>query len=279
MVSRLKNKRLLYGFLVAPAVMILFVLYSALLGRSDPTIIDSFCADQTCECVDWFRSSVGYYQVENNVWNKSDNDIYQQCVYISKGDEGINAGWAWNWPGARFDVVAYPNIMYGKNPWLPTTSPEFPLRIDEINCLETEFEVIQDGSGKGNLAFDLWITSSASAQPSDITHEIMIWLSHEGIQTAGSLVDVINIDGNEIELFEKENHNPSDEFTWTYLAFVYQSDLTEGSIDLDILLSYLVENGYIGSDHYLAAIQLGNEIVSGYGQSLIRNYEIRICEE
>lgn len=95
MVSRLKNNRLLYGILVAPAVMILFVLYSALLGRSDPTIIDSFCADQTCECVDWFRSSVGYYQVENNVWNKNDNDIYQQCVYISKGDEGINAGWAY----------------------------------------------------------------------------------------------------------------------------------------------------------------------------------------
>ena len=66
MVSRLKKNRLLYGFLVAPAVMILFVLYSALLGRSDPTFIGSFCADYTCECVDWFRSSVGYYQVENN---------------------------------------------------------------------------------------------------------------------------------------------------------------------------------------------------------------------
>jgi hypothetical protein len=279
MISRLRNKRLLLGFLVAPVVMILYFLYSAFLGRSDTTYINSFCIERSCECADWYRRSVGGYQVENNVWNKGNVDSYQQCVFISNSDHGIDAGWAWNWPGIRFNVVAYPNIMYGKNPWLPATSPELPLRIDEINCLEAEFEVIQQGSGKGNLAFDLWITNSASAQPSHITREIMIWLSREGFQPAGSRVDVISIDGNDIELWKKENHKPSDEYEWTFLAFVYQSDFTEGSINFVELLNHLVDNGYIASGEYLASIQLGNEIVSGNGQSLIQNYEIRFCDK
>jgi len=279
MLSRLKNKRLLYGFLVAPAVMILFVLYSALLGRSDTTVVNSFCSEQECECDDWYRHGVDQYQVENNVWNKGSEDSYQQCVFISDGDRGVNAGWVWNWPGVRFNVVAYPNVMYGNNPWLPATSPEFPVRIDEIDCLEAEFEVAQEGSGKGNLAFDLWVTSNATAQPSDITHEIMIWLSHEGIQTAGSRVDTIEIDGHEVELFRKENHSPSDEYAWTYLAFVYQSELAEGSISFDEIFRYLVEKNYVASDEYLASIHLGNEIVSGYGQTLIQDYEIRFCDQ
>jgi hypothetical protein len=279
MVSRLRNKRLLYGFLVAPAVMIIFVLYSAFLGRSDNAITDSFCSERSCGCADWYRQSAGQYQVENNVWNKGSVTSYQQCVFIRDNNNGIDAGWAWNWPGIRFNVVAYPNTTYGKNPWLPSTSPELPLRIDDINCLEADIDVLQIGSGKGNLSFDLWITNTESSQPSDITHEIMIWLSQEGIRPAGSRVDTINVNGNEIGLWRKENHNPSDGYQWTFLAFVYESDLFKGSISLHDFLRYLVENRYVPLDGYLASIELGNEIVSGHGQTLIRNYEIRLCEQ
>ena len=200
MFSRLRKKHLLYGFLVAHVFMIVFVIYSALLGRADPTYVEKLCKEQRCECTDWYRQSVGQYQIENNVWNKGNISSYQQCVFISESNGSVNAGWAWNWPGIRFNVLAYPNIIYGKNPWLPSTSPDLPLRIDEIKCLETKFDVIQLGSGKGNLSFDLWITDNLSSQPSDITHEIMIWLSHDGFWPAGSRVDTINIEGNEIGL-------------------------------------------------------------------------------
>ncbi len=279
MFSHLRKKHLLYGFLIAPVFMIVFVVYSALLGRSDPKYIETLCIEQRCECADWYRRSVGQYKVENNVWNKGNVNSYQQCVFISDSNSGIDVGWAWNWPGIRFNVVAYPNIIYGKNPWLLSTSPKLPLRIDEINCLEVDFDVIQRGSGKGNLSIDLWITNSVSSQPSDITHEIMIWLSHEGIWPAGSRVGTINVDGNDIGLWKKENHSPSENYEWTFLAYVYESDLTEGPIYIHDFLSHLVENGYIASDGYLASIQLGNEIVSGHGQSLIRNYEVRFCDQ
>ena len=94
-----KKNKFLYGFLVAPAVMILFVLYSAYLGRSDKSNIDSFCSGRSCECADWHRVGVGNYQVENNVWNKGDINSYQQCIAIREGAKGNDTGWAWNWPG------------------------------------------------------------------------------------------------------------------------------------------------------------------------------------
>ncbi|MGD1992047.1 MAG: hypothetical protein PVI59_02530 [Anaerolineae bacterium] len=205
--------------------------------------------------------------------------VFLLCVFIDPADGGIEAGWAWNWPGVQFNVVAYPNIMYGKNPWLASTSPQLPRRVGDIGCLEADFEVVQQGRGKGNLAFDLWITDSASSQPPDITREIMIWLSREWFRPAGSRVDTVTVAGDEIRLWRKEDHSPSDDGEWTFLAFVYQSDKTSGPIDLDAFLSFLVDNGYIASDEYLAGMQLGNEIVSGYGQTLVREYEIRFCDE
>lgn len=278
MFSRLRKKHLLYGFLVAPAAMIVFVIYSAFLGMSDPAFIESMCSNRSCECTDWHRHSVGSYQVENNVWNKGNIDSYQQCVFINQADHGIDAGWGWNWPGVRFNVVAYPNVTYGKNPWLNTTSPELPLRIDEIDCLEAEFRAEQYGRGKGNLAIDLWITDSASAEPSNITREIMIWLSREGFRPAGSRVDTVVIDGHEIGLWKKEDHKPSEGPSWTFVAFVYRSDLTEGAINFVEFLDHLVDNGHMSPDEYLASIQLGNEIVSGHGVTLVKDFEIRICD-
>jgi hypothetical protein len=274
-----KKKRFLVGLTVSLAVMGPFFLYSYYLGRSDPTMIDALCAEHTCACSDWYRQDVGAYRVENNVWNKGDLGDYQQCVYIQEKGDGFEAGWAWNWPGIRFDVVAYPNIIYGKNPWLPATTPALPVRIGDIECLEAEIEVIQEGTSKGNIAFDLWATREADAQPADITREIMVWLSRRGFWSGGSRIDTITVDGKEVGVWKKEGHNPSEDYVWTYIAFVYQEDHTVGTVDLGEMLRYLVENGHIAPDEYLAGIQLGNEVVSGYGRTVVRGYEVRICNE
>jgi hypothetical protein len=278
MVQRTKKKRLVVGLSVSLAVLIPFFVHSLYLGRSNLRDVASLCADHTCACEDWYRRSAGEYQIENNVWNKGNTHAYEQCVFLEEYPGGFEAGWAWNWPGIRFDVRAYPNIIYGKNPWLPSTSPNLPVRIGDLGCLEAQLDVAQQGSGKGNLAFDLWLTSSPAAQPSDITREIMIWLSRDGFFSAGLPVDTMEIDGHPMRLWKKENHNPSEDYRWTYLAFVLKSDLTQGSLNLSEFLNYLVENKHISPDEYLAAIQLGNEIVSGFGRTLIRGYQIRSCD-
>jgi len=176
-------------------------------------------------------------------------------------------------------VAAYPNIMIGKNPWLMTSSPGFPLPIKNIQCLEVKFKVLQAGITRGNLAFDLWITDSPTSQPEDITHEVMIWLDHHNLDSGGSRVDTLNMDGKELGLYLKEDHNPTGEYSWTYLAFIYQQEFTSGSIDLLEFLDYLVDQTDIEDEHYLASIQLGNEIISGQGQTLLKEYQVELCSK
>lgn len=272
------RKRFVIGLSVSLSVLVPFLLYSWFLGRSDPQIVESFCAQHNCQCTDWYRSSVGSYTVENNVWNKGEDQQYRQCVALQAADPGVSAGWAWNWPGTRFNVLAYPNLMYGKNPWLPSTSPKLPVRIGELGCLQVDFDVVQAGSGKGNLAFDLWLTREAASQPADISGEIMIWLSRQGFKPAGSRLDRVELGGETVDFYMKENHQPSEGSAWTFYAFVYPKDFTHGRLDLREVLDYLVANGYVNGDEYLASIQLGNEVVSGYGQTWIRQYEVRWCE-
>ena len=272
------KKRLVIGLSVSLSVLVPFLLYSWFLGRSDPQTIESFCAQGNCQCTDWYRGDAGAYTVENNVWNKGENQQYQQCVTIQAADPGVAAGWAWNWPGVRFNVVAYPNLMYGKNPWLPSTSPNLPAHVGELGCLQVDFEVEQSGSGKGNLAFDLWITREAASQPEDISGEIMIWLSRQGFKPPGLRLDRVDLGGETVDFYRKENHQATEGTVWTFYAFVYPEGFTQGSLDLDEVLDYLVTNGYVSSDEYLSGIQLGNEVVSGYGQTWVRHYEVRFCE-
>jgi len=272
------TNRLVIGLSVSLSVLVPFLLYSWFLGRSDPQTVESFCVQQNCQCMDWYRHNSGAYTVENNVWNKAENQQYQQCVSIQAADPGVSAGWAWNWPGIRFNVAAYPNLMYGKNPWLSSTTPNLPVRVGELGCLEVDFEVEQAGSGKGNLAFDLWITREAASQPTDISGEVMIWLSRQGLKPAGSRIDRVDLGGKMVDFYMKEDHKPSEGSAWTFYAFVYPEDFTHGRLDLREVLDYLVTNGHVAGDEYLAAIQLGNEVVSGYGQTWVREYEVRFCE-
>lgn len=279
MAPRANLRWLLYGFLLAPIGMLVVLIYSIFLGRSNEAFVDVFCTEQACECGDWYRRSVGNLQVENNVWNRGSLKSYQQCVSIAGSNDGVDAGWAWNWPGIRFNVVAYPNITFGKNPWLGSTTLELPRQLKDVKCLEAKVDISQIGTGKGNLSFDIWITRSLLSQPADITHEAMIWLSQDGTWPAGSRVETLIVDEREIELWWKEKHSPSDEYQWSFLAFEYKDDFNKGTIRIHEFLNFLVTKGYISSDNYLASVELGNEIVSGHGQTLLRDYEVQFCED
>jgi uncharacterized protein (DUF433 family) len=193
-------------------------------------------------------------------------------------EQGVEAGWAWNWPGFRFNVVAYPSVVYGKKPWFPnSTTPSLPRRIGELECLWADFEAGREGKGNGNLAFDLWVTEEEAAGPESVTREVMIWLWHQGMRPAGRRVASLSLDGREADLWRQEGHEDPNGLVWTLLTFVYESEVTEGPLDLRAHLDYLVENGYLSAEEYLADVELGNEVVSGYGRTTLRGYGVRVC--
>ena len=250
------------------------------LPSSNPGFVDSFCDAQDCQCMDWERLAENGYLIENNVWNKEGVDHYQQCVYLEANNEVIDAGWAWNWPGLRLNVVAYPSLVYGKKPWFTaSTTHLLPQKISELNCLTADFSVDQTGKTNGNLAFDLWLTNDKTANPESITRELMIWLTRNGAMVAGKRVDTFISDGYEIELWRKDGHDPTEGLSWTLLTFVHQTDRTEGPINLIDYLDFLVENNYISDQEYLADVELGNELINGYGKTLIHDFKVTQCED
>ncbi len=234
-------------------------------------------ARHDCLTKDWERREAGGYIVENNVWNKGARSDYAQCVFLEAGATGgIRAGWAWEWNNPTNDVVAYPDIIFGKNPWFETsTTKTLPVRIREAGELEILLEAENVGEGKRNLAFQVWLTNESAATPKSVTREVMIWLENNGLRPAGAKIADLSLDGKALELWENPRHGDPNGLEWNYFAFVYKTPLLQGRIPLTQILQYLIETGHVSPDEYLAGINLGNEIVNGSGQTILNRYAVR----
>jgi hypothetical protein len=233
-------------------------------------------AQYHCLTKDWEKREVGGYIVENNVWNKGDRSDYSQCVFLEPEASGaVRAGWAWKWNNPTNDVVAYPDIIFGKNPWFETsTTTTLPARIREAGDVEILLDVEHTGTGKRNLAFQVWLTNASAATPKSVTREVMIWLENNGLRPAGTKIADLSLDGKALELWENPRHGDPNGLEWNYFAFVYKTPLLQGQVPLSKMLEYLVETGRVAPDEYLAGINLGNEIINGSGQTLLKRYRV-----
>jgi hypothetical protein len=97
---------------------------------------------------DWAQQAASEYYVENNVWNKRDTKDYRQSVGIRKLSEGaVAAGWEWDWP-TSWNIVAFPDLVFGKNPWAQSsTTPKLPVRLSDIDSLYADFDILHEGRG------------------------------------------------------------------------------------------------------------------------------------
>ena len=233
-------------------------------------------ARHDCLAKDWERREAGGYIVENNVWNKGDRSDYSQCVFLEPEALGaVRAGWAWKWNNPTNDVVAYPDIIFGKNPWFETsTTTTLPARIREAGDVEILLDVEHTGTGKRNLAFQVWLTKESAATPKSVTREVMIWLENNGLRPAGTKIADLSLDGKALELWENPHHGDPNGLEWNYFAFVYRTPLLQGRVPLSKMLQYLIETGHVSPDEYLAGINLGNEIINGNGQTLLKRYRV-----
>jgi hypothetical protein len=273
-----KHPRQVIGWAVFIPVTAVFFVTALVKGQANHEQVSRFCSGDNCTCTEWGRPQVKDYQVENNIWNKGKITDYSQCVFIDPAGSGVDVGWAWSWPGMRFNVVAYPNVIFGKNPWLPqSTTADIPDALGELGCLEARFDAFSDGLGKGNLTFDLWITDQQASGVTDIYAEIMIWLTKESFSPPGLRSETLALEGRSMGFWKRTGFQVSEEYEWTFLAFVYEEPVTTGPVPLSAFLDYLVANGHLSPEHTLAAIQFGNEVVSGYGQTRLEGYEIVPC--
>ncbi|MGB1448753.1 MAG: GH12 family glycosyl hydrolase domain-containing protein [Flavobacteriaceae bacterium] len=222
----------------------------------------------------------GEFNIENNTWNATNltEDSYQQCIYrYSNGAETI-LGWKWSYPTFATGINAYPQLIYGKKPWHEsTTTTALPREISTIDRLKAHYDVsIYRNTGEYNLAFDNWIASAASSRPEDLLFEFMIWEDYHDISPFGEFISTVTTPNGTYDLFMGEPTWEPEGTNWTYIAFVRNNPQTNGTVDIDFMLDYLVEQSIIPQDSYLSSIEFGTEIGNSAGYAIINSFGIEL---
>ena len=224
--------------------------------------------------------NVGEIKVENNVWNTANlaDGSYSQCVYSYEQGDLQLAGWQWEYPDNARGVNAYPQLIYGFKPWQPpSTTQKLPRKLADISRLKGRYEAEVDrNDGDYNLAFDNWINASANITPQNIQFEFMIWEDANNLVPFGDFQEVVNTSNGIYRFYMGEPDWEPAGTNWTYLAFQRTSNRSQGVVDIDELLTYLINAGIVSEESYLASLELGNEVGNSTGQTIIKAFEVEI---
>ena len=226
--------------------------------------------DTSFYCDPWAQEPYGDYLIENNVWGQGSINEFTQCIFTANDS---SFGWNWDWPDIGYNVKAYPEIIFGKKPWsVNSTTNELPIKIDNVETFEVNFDLNIEASGNYNLAFEFWVTEDSISNQDQITNEVMIWTANSLLQPAGEQISVFFSDGYYYDLYRAEFDD------WIYYAFVSQTDQQEGTLHVHNFINYMLATGHLNPNEYMASFELGNEIVSGSGQTNIQQYSISVNE-
>ena len=226
--------------------------------------------DTSFYCDPWAQEPYGDYLIENNVWGQGSINEFTQCIFTTNDS---SFGWNWDWPDIGYNVKAYPEIIFGKKPWsINSTTNELPLKVGNVETFEVNFDLNIEASGNYNLAFEFWVTEDSISNQDQITNEVMIWTANSLLQPAGEQISVFFSDGYYYDLYRAEFDD------WIYYAFVSQTDQQEGTLHVHNFINYMLATGHLNPNEYMASFELGNEIVSGSGQTNIQQYSISVNE-
>lgn len=215
--------------------------------------------------------------LENNMWNTDhlDSGSYDQCIYFRNGSKNSLFGWQWSYPENEFGVNAFPEVFYGQKPWYEeSTNQNLPKKISEIGQLKASYDTkTYRNDGSFNLAFDIWLTSSSEVSPDNISFEIMIWEDEYNLSPGEDSVGRVSTSNGDYNLYISELEDSSA----LYVAFKRTNYRNKGTVDIDELIEYLLENDIIPGNHYMASIDFGNEVGNGsHGYTIIKQFDIQM---
>lgn len=231
-------------------------------------------------CDDFAVQRLGAYHTENNTWGKSSAMNWSQCVGIGPAPNGagVSARWTWDWRYQGDQVKAYPEVVFGHKPGYPkSTTKALPARLNELREVRMDYAVQVNREGSGNMAVDMWLTNIPSptrfAAP-PITHEVMIWLEVYGkMWPGGTLVDETTLGTTRYKVYVGEQFG----LGWRYVAFVPQGPMQPtAQMDLLAFFDYLKAKRLVSGQEYLAAVNLGNEVISGRGDTQLTRFAVNV---
>lgn len=211
---------------------------------------------------------LGEFEYQSNPWNKGEL-VYGEdfTQYIAKSPVGECLRIGWEWPETLTGVTSYPSIIWGLKPWSTTsTTPILPARITELEDFDVDFKLAwaPEPRGNFNVAFDLWLASAPQDGPSTKVTEVMVWVKNwDWTPSETPVASYMDANGSG-KIYHRANHVVSQD-SWNYAAILYDKDVTEGVLDLSVLLDQLVQLDILSKDDYLLDVELGAEIVNGFG--------------
>ena len=243
----------------------------------------NFAGNAKPVCTDWAKILLGEYEISNNIWGKGNIHDYSQCIFgVMNPRSGLpeNMGWTWSWPASVVGVKAYPSILYGRKPWNDfSTTSHLPQTINQLKRLTVSFKLKTEDRGAVNLLLESWITKIFMASPEDRVGELAIQFYQKNWPgQAGKYIESIEIDGISFDFYiDKKMRVPGDTHTWAYYGFVHKgTPVLQAKIDVMQFISYLVRHGYVEQNHYIATVELGNEIDHGAGKTLIEHFSVQV---
>jgi Glycosyl hydrolase family 12. len=222
----------------------------------------------------------GRYRLFNNVWNKgATTGRYRQKIFVNDDNGKTIFGWAWKWKDSS-GVATYPEIQAGYSPWNGEAAPDsgFPFPAGSKK-LVVDYDIALEASGSYNLAFEFWGVSALPPSKETISHEVMIWIAGERLGAAGSEVGKMTVQGNTYAVNLKKNHGDAsgvNQNTWTIISLLAEKPVLHGPLDIGQIVDYLLKNGYMEPRHYIANLELGDEVMRGTGTTVVRNYSVRV---
>jgi hypothetical protein len=230
----------------------------------------------------------GYYTkgwyTSTNAWGSS-NLTYGKDYTINgtydPTDITKGVSYSWNFgalpSNGDYNVLAYPEICYGQDPWDTSVDPNekpFPLKISDITKFDASYNVSYGGQTAGyNVSFDMFVSNNPTGGSSAITDEVMVWV-HTGDFNPGSpIASYTDGDGNAGKIYNFWAEGQG----WEYSAFLTDKDTPAGTVDIAGILKKLQSMGIIQSSEYLEKIDIGAEVAAGSGTLTINNvgYDIQ----
>jgi len=248
--------------------------YTPIQSRTATPIINPI--NMTCEAGEVINA--GEYLAIMGDWGKGSLTGWSQCIGAIIDDDGALVGrWTWDWLNSGGNVKSMPAIVFGQLPSWKSTSKSLPAMISNLDVATVSYNVSSTHSGSGNLIFHMWLTNTQNPTTwgvPPITHEIIIALEVYGdMQPAVPWRDQAKIDDISYDLFMGDHFGMG----WRFIVFTrnpYQQG--PGTLNLLTFLSAVQKEGYITGNEYLASISFGNEIVSGVGETILKDYVITI---
>jgi xyloglucan-specific endo-beta-1,4-glucanase len=248
-------------------------------GEPEPTCPSAPCADtnqQNRTCTDGDEIPLGRYRILNNLWGGQGLSAPDgQCTWNLCSGGSLTWGTEFQWnTGDSISVKSYAAVVLGWHWSAIDGSSGLPVQLSAGHDIPTSwsFDVDIDAGGSLNVAYDLWVHTSAEppmyGNPSD---EVMVWIyAYQKDDPIGDYDRSVNVGGADWDLYEGSNgSNQVHSFLRT--PYVKCDDL-----NLRDFLDTLVELGYLQPSQYLIGIEAGPEVVKGTGSVSTRSYSCNV---